>query len=85
MSGFFDTELDAVLRNLDVTTLLFAGPNLDRCVLATLADAACLGYDFVLIEGCSGTPHRISETKPRSITSISASTLSQRARPWPVP
>jgi ureidoacrylate peracid hydrolase len=55
MSGFFDTELDSVLRNLDVTTLLFAGVNVDQCVLATLADAACLGYDVVLLDDCAAT------------------------------
>jgi ureidoacrylate peracid hydrolase len=55
MSGFFDTELDGVLRNLAVTTLLFAGVNVDQCVLATLIDAACLGYDCVLLEDCSAT------------------------------
>jgi nicotinamidase-related amidase len=55
MSGFFDTPLDAVLRNLAVTTLLFAGVNSDQCVLATLTDAACLGYDVVLLEDCSAT------------------------------
>jgi hypothetical protein len=32
-SGFWDNELDSVLRNLDVTTLLVMGINLDRCVL----------------------------------------------------
>lgn len=55
MSGFFDTELDSVLRNLDVRTVLFAGVNVDQCVLATLADAACLGYDVVLCEDCCAT------------------------------
>jgi ureidoacrylate peracid hydrolase len=55
MSGFFDTPLDAVLRNLAVTTLLFAGVNADQCVLHTLSDAACLGYDVVLLEDCSAT------------------------------
>jgi ureidoacrylate peracid hydrolase len=55
MSGFFDTELDSILRNLDVTTLLFAGVNVDQCVLATLADAACLGYDVVLLDDCAAT------------------------------
>lgn len=55
MSGFFDTELDSVLRNLDVTTLLFGGVNLDQCVYATLVDAACLGYDAVLLADCSAT------------------------------
>lgn len=55
MSGFWDTELDSVLRNLDVTTLLFAGVNADQCVLATLIDAACIGYDVVLLEDTSAT------------------------------
>jgi ureidoacrylate peracid hydrolase len=55
MSGFFDTPLDAVLRNLRVDTLLFAGVNADQCVYATLADAACLGYDVVLLEDAVGT------------------------------
>ncbi|HUC61277.1 MAG TPA: isochorismatase family cysteine hydrolase [Alphaproteobacteria bacterium] len=54
-SGFWHSELDAILRNLGVTTLLFAGVNLDRCVLATLQDASFLGYDCVLVEDCAAT------------------------------
>jgi ureidoacrylate peracid hydrolase len=55
MTGFVDTELDSVLRNLDISTLLFAGVNLDQCVYATLVDAAALGYDCVLLEDCCAT------------------------------
>jgi len=55
MSGFWDTPLDSVLRNLRVDTLLFAGVNVDQCVLATLTDAACLGYDVVLVEDLCAT------------------------------
>lgn len=55
MSGFVDTELDSVLRSLDVSTVLFAGVNLDQCVFATLTEAAALGYDCVLLEDCSAT------------------------------
>jgi nicotinamidase-related amidase len=55
MSGFFDTPLDSILRNLAVTTVLFAGVNVDQCVLAALSDAACLGYDVVLLEDCAAT------------------------------
>jgi len=55
LSGFWDTELDSVLRNLRVQTLLFAGVNLDQCVYATLMDAQCLGYDCVLVEDCAAT------------------------------
>jgi nicotinamidase-related amidase len=55
MSGFWDTPLDSILRNLRVDTVLFAGVNVDQCVLATLIDANCLGYDCVLLSDCSAT------------------------------
>jgi nicotinamidase-related amidase len=55
MSGFQDTELDSILRNLGVTTLMFAGVNADQCVLCTLQDANFRGYDCVLLEDCAAT------------------------------
>jgi nicotinamidase-related amidase len=55
MSGFWDTPLDSILRNLAVTTVLFAGVNLDQCVMCTLQDANFLGYDCILIEDCAAT------------------------------
>jgi nicotinamidase-related amidase len=55
MSGFQDTELDSILRNLAVTTLLFAGVNADQCVLCTLQDANFRGYDCLLLKDCAAT------------------------------
>jgi nicotinamidase-related amidase len=55
MSGFWDTPLDSILRNLGVTTLLFAGVNADQCVLCTLQDANFLGYDCLLLQDCTAT------------------------------
>ena len=55
ISGFWDTPLDSILRNLAVRTLFFAGVNADECVLATLMDANFHGYDTLLIEDCVGT------------------------------
>lgn len=55
ISGFWDTPLDAILRNLQVTTLLFAGVNADHCVLGTLMDANFHGYDTILLEDCTAT------------------------------
>jgi nicotinamidase-related amidase len=55
MSGFWDTELDSILRTLGVTTLLFGGVNADQCVLCTLQDANFLGYDCILVEDCAAT------------------------------
>jgi len=54
-SGFWDTPLDSILRNLGVQTLLFAGVNADQCVMSTLQDAMFLGYDCILVEDCVGT------------------------------
>ncbi len=55
MSGFWDTPLDSILRNLGRTTLFFAGVNIDQCVMATLQDANFLGYDCILLKDCSAT------------------------------
>jgi ureidoacrylate peracid hydrolase len=55
LSGFWDNELDSVLRQQGVSTLFFAGINTDRCVFSTLTDAAFLGYDCVLLEDACGT------------------------------
>ena len=55
MSGFWDTPLDSILRNLGRSTLFFAGVNADQCVMATLQDANFLGYDCILVSDCSAT------------------------------
>jgi nicotinamidase-related amidase len=55
MSGFWDTALDSILRNLGKTTLFFAGVNIDQCVMATLQDANFLGYDCLLVQDCAAT------------------------------
>ncbi len=55
ISGFWDTPLDSILRNLDIRTILFSGVNTDQCVLHTLTDANFLGYGCVLVEDCCGT------------------------------
>ena len=55
MSGFWDTHLDSILRNLGRTTVLFAGVNADQCVMATLQDANFLGYDCLLVKDCTAT------------------------------
>ena len=55
ISGFWDTPLDSILRNLGVTTLLFAGINADHCVYATLMDANFHGYDTIMLEDCVAT------------------------------
>lgn len=55
ISGFWDTPLDSILRNLGVKTILFAGVNTDQCVLHSLTDANFLGYGCVLLQDCCAT------------------------------
>jgi ureidoacrylate peracid hydrolase len=56
LSGFWDNELDSILRQQGITTLLFSGVNTDRCVFSTLQDAGFLGYDCVLLADACSTP-----------------------------
>jgi nicotinamidase-related amidase len=55
ISGFWDTPLDSILRNLGTKTILFAGVNTDQCVLHSLTDANFLGYGCILIDDCCAT------------------------------
>jgi len=54
-SAFWDTETDAVLRNMGIKTLFIGGVNMDQCVMTTLEDASFLGYDTVLVEDGTAT------------------------------
>jgi nicotinamidase-related amidase len=55
ISGFWDTPLDSILRNLGTRTILFAGVNTDQCVRHSLTDANFLGYGCILVEDCCAT------------------------------
>lgn len=55
LSSFWDNELDSILRQRGITTLLFSGINTDRCVFTSLQDANFLGYDCILIEDACAT------------------------------
>ena len=55
ISGFWDTPLDSILRNLGTRSILFAGVNTDQCVLHSLTDANFLGSGCILLEDCCAT------------------------------
>jgi nicotinamidase-related amidase len=48
-SGFKDTRLDTLLRNLDVHTLFCVGFDASVCLLCTLIDAFELNYEVILL------------------------------------
>jgi len=46
-SGFFQTDLDILLKELGVKTVVITGLHTHMCCRHTAADAYCLGYDVV--------------------------------------
>ena len=54
--AFTGTNLDFVLRNMDINSIIVTGFLTDQCVLATTIYAGDTGYDVLLIEdACTGT------------------------------
>jgi ureidoacrylate peracid hydrolase len=54
--AFTGTNLDFVLRNMDIQSLIITGFLTDQCVLATAIYAGDVGYDVLLIDdACAGT------------------------------
>jgi maleamate amidohydrolase len=51
-SGFYDTVLDAKLKELGVDTLLIAGTSTSGCVRCTAVDGAARSYRVMLVDEC---------------------------------
>jgi ureidoacrylate peracid hydrolase len=63
-SGFYETDLDAHLRKLRVTHLLFTGCTTSICVDSTVRDAMFRDYLPILLADCLSEP--IGDALPRS-------------------
>jgi nicotinamidase-related amidase len=54
--AFTGTNIDFVLRNMDIESIIVTGFLTDQCVLATAVCGADIGYDVLLVEdACTGT------------------------------
>lgn len=53
-SGFRDTRLDTLLRNLGVTTLFCVGFDAGTCLKMTMVDAFELNYELILLRDATG-------------------------------
>ena len=53
-SGFRDTRLDTLLRNLGVTTLFCVGFDAGTCLTMTMVDAFELNYELILLRDATG-------------------------------
>lgn len=63
-SGFFETELDDVLRGLAATSLIVTGCTTSVCVDSTVRDAMYRDYTCVVLEDCTAEP--LGSGLPRS-------------------
>lgn len=54
-SGFFQTDLELVLRGLGATTLFLSGVNTNNCVLATVYDAFSRDFRIVVLADACGS------------------------------
>lgn len=63
-SGFYETELDDVLKRLGVKYLIITGCTTSVCVESTVRDAMFRDYSCLLLDDCMGEP--IGNDLPRS-------------------
>jgi len=89
VSLFHDTELDAILRSLDVRTVVLLGVSLNIAITGTTIEAVNRGYHVVIPEdGVIGTPAGYGEAMLRNslrllatVTSCEAVVQALSARP----
>ncbi|MEO7599428.1 MAG: cysteine hydrolase [Opitutus sp.] len=55
-SGFFETDLNAVLKGLGIRQLIVTGCTTSVCVESTIRDAMFLDYTCVLLSDCTAEP-----------------------------
>jgi ureidoacrylate peracid hydrolase len=55
-SGFFQTDLDAILKERGISTLVFTGCTTSVCVESTLRDAYFRNYRCLLLTDCTAEP-----------------------------
>ena len=69
-SGFYETSLDAYLREWGVKDLVFTGCTTSVCVESTLRDAMFRGYRCVLLSDCAAEPLGANESRTNHEASL---------------
>ena len=83
MAIFTGTEMDAILRGLDVDTVVLAGVSTNIALPSSAAEAIGLGYTVMLAEDCSagGTPEthamQVTQHLPFLATVASSARISE--------
>ena len=72
-SAFFQTELDLILRRLDVRTVILTGTTTPNCIRTTCYDGISLDYNVaVLTDCCSSNTDDIQQSNLRDMANIGA-------------
>jgi nicotinamidase-related amidase len=58
-SAFIGTDLDELLKDRDISTLVIAGMTTNHCISTTVRMAGNLGYDTTLVSDASATFDRV--------------------------
>jgi len=53
--GFFQTPMDRILRNLNITDLIVTGVNTNFCVETTVREAVAYGYEVTLVSDATAS------------------------------
>lgn len=76
-SGFFQTNLDQVLRRMGVKTVVLAGTQYPNCVRGTAADAMSYDYETVICtDACSAKTPEVAEANLFDMRNMGIKTLS---------
>lgn len=70
LSAFYPTDLDFLLRQMGVKTVIFTGINVDCCVLNSAFDAANRNYRVVVLKDVTAGTDEYLEQAGRSIISL---------------
>jgi len=77
-SWFYGTDLDAVLRERGVTTLIVVGATTSVCVDSTVRDAVFRDFHCLVLEDCTAEPIGATWRGPTTTPHCSRSSCSSR-------
>jgi len=76
MSAFIGTELDLMLRSLNVTTVVVCGIQTPNCIRTTVFDAIAYNYPAVLVDDATGAAsEEVHRANVRDMENIGVSIL----------
>jgi len=78
-SGFMNTELDFILRRLEVENIVICGVQYPNCIRATVFDGVALGYDVTLVtDATAAQTEKIAQANIVDIRNIGVECISTK-------